>query len=110
MLSCASVGRRAFDASSLLAACGGDDGKAQQTTTPEGSIKKGGRFSMARRRGTLSLDPIVPSDNGSIWVIYQMFDQLTTVNEDSSGVARRSRKAGRSPTTGPSTRSPFGKA
>jgi peptide/nickel transport system substrate-binding protein len=72
---------------SLLAACGGDDDEAQQTTTPEGSIKKGGRFSMARNEEPLSLDPIVPSDNGSIWVIYQMFDQLTTVNEDSSGVA-----------------------
>ena len=81
------MGRRALDASSLLAACGGDDDEAQQTTTPEGSIKKGGRFSMARNEEPLSLDPIVPSDNGSIWVIYQMFDQLTTVNEDSSGVA-----------------------
>lgn len=71
-----------------LAACGGDgDGEgATQTTTPEGEIKKGGRFSMARNEEPLSLDPIVPSDNGSIWVIYQMFDQLTTVNEDSSGV------------------------
>lgn len=72
---------------SLLAACGGDDDEAQQTTTPEGSIKKGGRFTMARNEEPLSLDPIVPSDNGSIWVIYQMFDQLTTVNEDSSGVS-----------------------
>jgi peptide/nickel transport system substrate-binding protein len=72
---------------SLLAACGGDDDEAQQTTTPEGSIKKGGRFSMARNEEPLSLDPIVPSDNGSIWVIYQMFDQLTTVNADSSGVS-----------------------
>ena len=73
----------------LLAACGGDDegGEAEQTTTPEGDVKKGGRFSMARNEEPLSLDPIIPSDNGSIWVIYQMFDQLTTVNEDSSGIA-----------------------
>jgi peptide/nickel transport system substrate-binding protein len=72
-----------------LAACGGDgDGEGQQTgTAPTGDVKKGGRFSMARNEEPLSLDPIVPSDNGSIWVIYQMFDQLTTVNEDSSGVA-----------------------
>ena len=42
---------------------------------------------MARNEEPLSLDPIIPSDNGSIWVIYQMFDQLTTVNEDSSGIA-----------------------
>jgi peptide/nickel transport system substrate-binding protein len=72
---------------SLLAACGGGDDEAQQTTTPEGSIKNGGTFTMARNEEPLSLDPIVPSDNGSIWVIYQMFDQLTTVNEDSSGVS-----------------------
>ena len=71
-----------------LAACGGDDEDGEaQTTTPEGDIKKGGRFSMARNEEPLSLDPIIPSDNGSIWVIYQMFDQLTTVNEDSSGIA-----------------------
>jgi peptide/nickel transport system substrate-binding protein len=72
----------------FLAACGGDgDGEGQGTATSEGDVKKGGRFSMARNEEPLSLDPIVPSDNGSIWVIYQMFDQLTTVNEDSSGVA-----------------------
>lgn len=72
-----------------LAACGGgdEDGEAGTTTTPAGEIKKGGRFSMARNEEPLSLDPLVPSDNGSIWVIYQMFDQLTTVNEDSSGIA-----------------------
>jgi peptide/nickel transport system substrate-binding protein len=72
-----------------LAACGGgdEDGEAGTTTMPAGQIKKGGRFSMARNEEPLSLDPLVPSDNGSIWVIYQMFDQLTTVNEDSSGIA-----------------------
>ena len=68
------------------------------------AIKKGGIFTMARNEEPLSLDPIVPSDNGSIWVIYQMFDQLTTVNADSSGSSLRSRKAGRSRTTARSTR------
>ena len=72
----------------LLAACGGGgDGEGAGTGTVEGDVKKGGRFSMARNEEPLSLDPIIPSDNGSIWVIYQMFDQLTTVNEDSSGIA-----------------------
>ena len=73
-----------------LAACGGGDdgGKTQATgSTPSGDVKKGGSFRMARNEEPLSLDPIIPSDNGSIWVIYQMFDQLTTVNEDSSGIA-----------------------
>ena len=77
-----------FTLPGFLAACGGGgDGEGQGTATSEGDVKKGGRFSMARNEEPLSLDPIVPSDNGSIWVIYQMFDQLTTVNEDSSGVA-----------------------
>jgi peptide/nickel transport system substrate-binding protein len=72
----------------LLAACGGGGGgEGEGTGTSQGAVKKGGRFSMARNEEPLSLDPIVPSDNGSIWVIYQMFDQLTTVNEDSSGIA-----------------------
>jgi peptide/nickel transport system substrate-binding protein len=72
-----------------LAACGGgDEGEKQATgSTPSGDVKKGGTFRMARNEEPLSLDPIIPSDNGSIWVIYQMFDQLTTVNEDSSGIA-----------------------
>jgi peptide/nickel transport system substrate-binding protein len=77
-----------FTLPGFLAACGGGgDGEGQGTATSDGDVKKGGRFSMARNEEPLSLDPIVPSDNGSIWVIYQMFDQLTTVNEDSSGVA-----------------------
>ena len=80
------MGGALFALPGWLAACGGDEEAEGQTTgTSEGAIKKGGSFSMARNEEPLSLDPIVPSDNGSIWVIYQMFDQLTTVNEDSSG-------------------------
>jgi peptide/nickel transport system substrate-binding protein len=71
----------------FLAACGGDESAGETTgETSEGGAKKGGLFTMARNEEPLSLDPIVPSDNGSIWVIYQIFDQLTTVNEDSTGV------------------------
>lgn len=82
----------------FLAACGGGGNGAATTeavatgatgtatTEAGGAVTKGGRFTMARNEEPLSLDPIVPSDNGSIWVIYQMFDQLTTVNEDSSGI------------------------
>jgi peptide/nickel transport system substrate-binding protein len=81
------AGSALFTLPGLLAACGGGGGEGEGTGTSEGAVKKGGRFSMARNEEPLSLDPIVPSDNGSIWVIYQMFDQLTTVNEDSSGVA-----------------------
>jgi len=86
----------------VLAACGGGEeeeaappppaetgGAATapaETTEEAGGVTAGGRFTMARNEEPLSLDPIIPSDNGSIWVIYQMFDQLTTVNEDSSGI------------------------
>lgn len=71
----------------LLAACGGgEEGGGTGGGETGGTTKKGGTFTMARNEEPLSLDPIVPSDNGSIWVIYQMFDQLTTVNEDSSDV------------------------
>jgi peptide/nickel transport system substrate-binding protein len=71
----------------ILAACGGgDEGGGTGGGETGGTTKKGGTFTMARNEEPLSLDPIVPSDNGSIWVIYQMFDQLTTVNEDSSDV------------------------
>jgi len=74
----------------FFAACGGggDEGAATSpgSTAPSGSVTRGGTFTMARPEEPLSLDPIIPSDNGSIWVLYNMFDQLTTVNEDSSDV------------------------
>ncbi|MDQ3890085.1 MAG: ABC transporter substrate-binding protein [Actinomycetota bacterium] len=68
----------------LLSGCGGGGGGEEEGGG--GAPKKGGRFRMARNEEPLSLDPIVPSDNGSIWVIYQIFDQLTTVNKNSTGV------------------------
>ena len=48
--------------------------------------RRGGTFRMARNEEPLSFDPLIPSDNGSIWVLFNMFDQLTTINRDSSGV------------------------
>jgi peptide/nickel transport system substrate-binding protein len=81
------AGGAALTLPGLLAACGGGGGGGGTTgTTAGGTAKKGGLFRMARNEEPLSLDPLVPSDNGSIWVIYQMFDQLTTVNKDSTGV------------------------
>jgi peptide/nickel transport system substrate-binding protein len=47
---------------------------------------RGGVFNFARNQEPLSFDPTIPSDNGSIWVIYNIFDQLTTINKDSSDV------------------------
>ena len=68
----------------LLAACGGGGKKSAATTTTAGT--RGGVFKMARNEEPLSFDPLVPSDNGSIWVLYNMFDQLTTVNSASNDV------------------------
>jgi len=47
---------------------------------------RGGVLKFARNEEPLSFDPTIPSDNGSIWVIYNIFDQLTTINHDSSNV------------------------
>jgi peptide/nickel transport system substrate-binding protein len=70
----------------LLAACGGGKKTAATTSTASGTAKRGGIFKMARNEEPLSFDPLIPSDNGSIWVLFNMFDQLTTVNADSSDV------------------------
>jgi peptide/nickel transport system substrate-binding protein len=69
----------------LLAACGGSK-KSTATTTGAGNATRGGVFKMARNEEPLSFDPLIPSDNGSIWVLYNIFDQLTTVNADSTDV------------------------
>ncbi len=50
------------------------------------SATRGGVLQFARNEEPLSFDPTIPSDNGSIWVIYNIFDQLTTINRDSSDV------------------------
>ena len=47
---------------------------------------RGGVLRFARNEEPLSFDPTIPSDNGSIWVIYNIFDQLTTINRDSTDV------------------------
>lgn len=77
-----------FALPTFLAGCGGEDETAADTTATAGGgePKQGGIFRMARNEEPLSFDPIVPSDNGSIWVLFNIFDQLTTVNGDSSGI------------------------
>jgi peptide/nickel transport system substrate-binding protein len=79
------IGASVLTLPGFLAACGGGTKKAA-TTAASGAAKTGGIFRMARNEEPLSFDPLIPSDNGSIWVLYNMFDQLTTVNADSSGV------------------------
>jgi peptide/nickel transport system substrate-binding protein len=77
------VGGAAVALPGILAACGG---KSKTAATVSSGAKKGGIFKMARNEEPLSFDPLIPSDNGSIWVLYNMFDQLTTVNAGSTGV------------------------
>src|SRR5579864_3026909 len=48
---------------------------------------RGGVLRMARNEEAQSFDPVVPGDNGSIYSIQQIFDQLTRINKTSSFVA-----------------------
>lgn len=48
----------------------------QATEAPGGAIKRGGELVFARLEEPLSLDPMIPGDNGSIFVIPQIFDTL----------------------------------
>src|SRR5215470_5772111 len=48
---------------------------------------RGGVLRMARNEEAQSFDPIVPGDNGSIYSIQQIFDQLTRINSSSSYIA-----------------------
>jgi peptide/nickel transport system substrate-binding protein len=52
-----------------------------------GSATRGGVLKMARNEEAQSFDPIVPGDNGSIYTIQQIFDQLTRINNDSTFVS-----------------------
>lgn len=80
------LGGAALALPGVLAACGGGGKKSTATTATGGGGTRGGVFKMARNEEPLSFDPLIPSDNGSIWVLYNMFDQLTTVNADSTDV------------------------
>lgn len=48
---------------------------------------RGGVLKIARNEEAQSFDPVVPGDNGSIYSIQQIFDQLTRLNHDSTFIA-----------------------
>jgi peptide/nickel transport system substrate-binding protein len=52
-----------------------------------GTVQRGGVLKMARNEEAQSFDPIVPGDNGSIYTIQQIFDQLTRINQGSTYIA-----------------------
>src|SRR5919106_5242677 len=63
----------------VLAACDTDD---------EGGSDKsrGGTLTIAREQEPLSFDPVAVTDNGSIFVILTIFDQLVRINAESDKV------------------------
>lgn len=69
----------------LAAACRGPVEQAEREA-PEGEPKAGGVLRFARPEEPLSWDPIVPSDNGSIWAMMQIYDQLVQINRTSDGI------------------------
>lgn len=48
---------------------------------------RGGTLRMARNEEPQSFDPVIPGDNGSIYTIQQIFNQLTRINMESNFVA-----------------------
>jgi peptide/nickel transport system substrate-binding protein len=90
---CKSVARWATLAAVLVvfvaaAACGGGD---TQTTTsapasPSGDLVRGGELTLARLEEPLTLDPVGPSDNGSIYLIEQVTESLVEPDETGAGL------------------------
>jgi peptide/nickel transport system substrate-binding protein len=56
---------------------------AQETCTPSGEVKRGGELRFGRWEEPLTFDPQIPGDNGSIYLIVQVFDTL--VRPDATG-------------------------
>lgn len=70
-----------------LAGCGSSSGEDNAGTgSSAGTPKSGGVLQVAWYEEPQSLDPIVPSDNQSIWTIANLFEQLVRVNADGSGI------------------------
>lgn len=67
------------------AACGG----ATQTTaskSPSGEVKRGGELTLARMEEPLTMDPVGPSDNGSIYIIEQVYQSLVEPDKTGAGL------------------------
>lgn len=65
------------------AACSPANGPSPQVDTPV----RGGELTFARSQDPLGLDPVSVTDNGSICLLYNVFDTLVTINADSTGVS-----------------------
>jgi len=54
--------------------------------TPSGGVKRGGELVMARLEEPLSMDPILITDNGSIYIQEQVFETLVVPDETGAGL------------------------
>jgi peptide/nickel transport system substrate-binding protein len=80
--------RRAAAGGALLALPQIDGGALEHVRRLESvAATRGGVLKMARNEEAQSFDPIVPGDNGSIYTIQQIFDQLTRINADSTFIS-----------------------
>ncbi len=61
-------------------------GASGAPATPAGAPVAGGTLAMARNADVLSWDPIIPTDNPSIWAQLNIFDQLVRVGTDGKSV------------------------
>jgi peptide/nickel transport system substrate-binding protein len=61
-------------------------GAAAADCTPSGTVKRGGELRFARLEEPLTFDPTVPGDNGSIWLITQVFNTLIRVDVTGTGL------------------------
>jgi peptide/nickel transport system substrate-binding protein len=69
-----------------LAACGGTSGTTA-SSSPTGAPRRGGEMTLARLEEPLTFDPVGPSDNGSIYLIEQVFDTLVKPDQTGAGLA-----------------------
>jgi peptide/nickel transport system substrate-binding protein len=58
-----------------------------EVCTPSGEVKRGGELVLARLEEPLSLDPILITDNGSIYLQEQIFETLVVPDETGAGLA-----------------------
>jgi peptide/nickel transport system substrate-binding protein len=66
----------ALGSGALLDACSSNSATKTSKQVSGGSPKRGGTLVFARTQEAETLNPILAADNGSIWTITQIFDQL----------------------------------
>jgi peptide/nickel transport system substrate-binding protein len=58
----------------------------QEDCVPSGEVERGGELMFARHEEPLTLDPVIPNDNGSIYAIEQIFSALTRPDATGEGI------------------------